>query len=184
MTARRGEAMRIVLFVVGAAIGYGILHDLVTAHLCVEYFTIAHPPVFPTESPILLALGWGVIATWWVGLALGIGLASAARFGHLPKMGLAEVRRPIVILLLVSAAAASVAGAIGALLVSSGVTPMIGEWAVMIPSERHVAFSAAAWAHGASYGVGGLGDLVVIIRTFRGRVKMPAILPLGRDSGA
>ena len=79
------EALKIVLFATLAAVCYGILHDQVTAHLCVEYFTIAHPPVFPTESPFWLAIGWGIIATWWVGLRLGVLLAVAARFGAKPE---------------------------------------------------------------------------------------------------
>ena len=79
------EALKIVLFATLAAVCYGILHDQVTAHLCVEYFTIAHPPVFPTESPFWLAIGWGIIATWWVGLPLGVLLAVAARFGAKPE---------------------------------------------------------------------------------------------------
>ena len=57
------EAFKIVAFCIAAAVVYGILHDQVTAHVCVEYFTIAHPPVFPTESPFWLAVGWGIIAT-------------------------------------------------------------------------------------------------------------------------
>ena len=39
-----------------AAIAYGILHDLVTAHVFAEYFTIGHPPVFHTDDPIRLHL--------------------------------------------------------------------------------------------------------------------------------
>lgn len=48
-----------------AGITYGILHDQVTARVCVEYFTIGHPKIFPTTSPTLLAIGWGIVATWW-----------------------------------------------------------------------------------------------------------------------
>lgn len=57
----------IVLFSIAAAIFYGIAHDQITARVCVEYFTIGHLPVFKTTSPTLLALGWGVLATWWLG---------------------------------------------------------------------------------------------------------------------
>lgn len=62
---------------------YGVLHDLVTAHVCVEYFTVGHPQLFEfeTDSPTLLALGWGVVATWWVGAGLGVPLALVARVG-------------------------------------------------------------------------------------------------------
>jgi hypothetical protein len=163
------EAVRIVLFATAAAIIYGVLHDLVTANLCIEYFTVAHPPIFPTRSPILLALGWGVIATWWVGLALGIGLAMAARIGAERKMGLDALRRPIVLLMVATAGAAIVAGAVGAGLSAAGFRPIPDIGVAMIPANRQVAFSADAWAHAASYGFGAVGGLFLIARTLRRR---------------
>ena len=48
------------------AAAYGILHDLITAHVCVEYFTIGHPRIVDSESPLVLALVWGVVAMWAV----------------------------------------------------------------------------------------------------------------------
>src|SRR4051794_17299349 len=102
----RLEAIKIILFGTLAAIVYGVLHDQITAHLCVEYFTIAHPPLFPTRSPFLLALGWGIVATWWVGLPLGIGLAIAARAGAAPRLGLIELRKPIIVLMIATGLAA------------------------------------------------------------------------------
>ena len=167
--ARRFEPVRIVLFAMLAAVGYGILHDQVTAHLCVEYFTIAHPPVFPTESPFLLALGWGILATWWVGLGLGGALAAAARLGPAPRLGLADLRRPILLLMAASAVAALVAGLCGAFLAATGAVPLPAEWAAVIAPDRQIAFAAAAWAHSASYAAGGLGGLLVIVRTIRRR---------------
>ena len=145
------EALKIVLFCTAAAITYGILHDQITAHVCIEYFTIAHPPVFPTESPFWLAIGWGVIATWWVGLPLGVLLAAAARIGAKPKYGLADLRRPILRMMVGCAILALLAGALGAILVAAGSVPVLGGWGEAIPRERHVAFSFAAWAHLGSY---------------------------------
>jgi hypothetical protein len=87
------EHLKIILACVAAAIIYGILHDQITARVCVEYFTIFHPPVFATQSPTLLAFGWGVIATWWVGLFLGLFLALAARVGPHPKLSVRELLR-------------------------------------------------------------------------------------------
>ncbi|MBV8223051.1 MAG: hypothetical protein JO293_06785, partial [Candidatus Eremiobacteraeota bacterium] len=76
------EGARIWVLCIAAAVLYGELHDQITARVCVEYFTIGHPPLFPTDDPTLLGLGWGVVATWWVGLVLGAGLAVAARAGR------------------------------------------------------------------------------------------------------
>ena len=65
------ESLKIIALCIFSAVLYGILHDQVTARVCVEYFTIGHPPVFATESPTLLAIGWGIIATWWGRAVLG-----------------------------------------------------------------------------------------------------------------
>jgi hypothetical protein len=167
----RMEVLKIVLFSTAAAIAYGILHDQVTAHVCVEYFTIAHPPVFPTESPFWLAIGWGIIATWWVGLPLGGLLAAAARLGSNPKLRLADLYRPIVLLMAACGIVAMLAGAVGAALVSARVPVLAPYWASVIPAEKHVAFAFAAWAHAASYLAGALGGMLLIGRTVRLRAR-------------
>ena len=95
------QGIKIVLTCVFAAVLYGIIHDQFTAHICVEYIWVFHPPVFSTTSPALLALGWGVIATWWMGAFLGVLLAFAARVGSRKKIDLSELLRPISELLLV-----------------------------------------------------------------------------------
>src|SRR3954449_4153763 len=107
------QFLLIILLCVLSAIFYGIIHDQITARICVEYFTIGHPPVFDTESPTLLGLGWGVIATWWVGLILGIPLAIAARAGRRPQRSAAELIRPILVLLACMAVTALLAGVVG-----------------------------------------------------------------------
>lgn len=166
--------LRIALFATAAAIVYGILHDMVTAHLCVEYFTIGHPPVFATTSPFLLALGLGVIATWWVGLPLGWGLAAAARMGSAPKLALRDLKRPVVTLMVVAGVAALISGSLAAWLIMHGHATMPSRWAAVIPSSKHAAFFADAWAHTASYGVGALGGLFVIGHTIRRRYRAAA----------
>ena len=156
------EALKIISFATLAAIIYGILHDQVTAHVSVEYFTIAHPPVFPTQSPFLLAIGWGIIATWWVGLPLGILLAVAARLGRNAKCGLGDLRRKIVLLMIVSGCTAMIAGVTGASLFAMHVMELTGEWATVIPKSRWPYFAFALWAHSASYLVGVLGGMFLV----------------------
>ena len=46
------ETIKIILMEVAAAIVYGILHDQITARVCVEYFTIGHAPIFHLDSAI------------------------------------------------------------------------------------------------------------------------------------
>lgn len=39
-----------------AAVVYGILHDQITARICVEYFTIGHARLIDSDSPTVLGL--------------------------------------------------------------------------------------------------------------------------------
>ena len=105
--------IRIIALSILAAIAFGIVHDQITARICVEYFTIGHPPIFNTDDPTRLAFGWGIVATWWVGLILGLGLAIAARAGRRPKRGADSLVRPIAWLLGIMAISALIAGLIG-----------------------------------------------------------------------
>jgi hypothetical protein len=89
------ETMRfitIVAMLVFAGIVYGILHDQVTARVCVEYFTVGHPPPIPSRSPTLLALAWGIVAAWFA-LSLGVGPASSARLGERPRLAASQLKR-------------------------------------------------------------------------------------------
>jgi hypothetical protein len=73
------ELIKVVALGLLGAIAYGVIHDQVTVRVCLEYFTIGHPPLIRSTSPTLLGLAWGVVATWWVGLPLGVMVALAAR---------------------------------------------------------------------------------------------------------
>src|SRR6266851_7327927 len=114
------QSIKIILTCVVAAVLYGIVHDQVTARICVEYFSVFHPPIFPTQSPTLLALGWGVIATWWMGAFLGVLLAIAARAGSRPKLSVVNLFKPIGKLLVVMAGCALLAGFSGFVLARQG----------------------------------------------------------------
>jgi hypothetical protein len=155
------ESLTIILLCIVAAIIYGILHDQVTARVCVEYFTIGHPPVFHTESPTLLACGWGVIATWWVGASLSVPTVLASRGGSWPKFKATDLVRPIACLLLVMAVSSLLAGIAGYFAAQAGVIRLLEPLASRVPTEKHVAFLAALWAHSAAYGVGFFGGLAL-----------------------
>jgi hypothetical protein len=163
------QSLGIVLMCVVAAVCYGIIHDQVTARVCVEYFTVGHPPVFGTDDPTLLGIGWGLIATWWVGLLLGVALAIVARTGSRPKRSVGSLVRPVAWLLAVMSACALGAGVLGWLLASSGAVFLIGPIARELPVDRHVAFLADLWAHSASYLVGLFGGIVVGLLVWRAR---------------
>jgi hypothetical protein len=163
------QCFAIVGLCVLAAVTYGVLHDQVTARVCVEYFTIGHPPIFGTQDPTLLGLGWGVLATWWVGVLLGLPLAAAARLGRRPQRTAASLIRPVTMLMLVSAGCALVAGVVGYGMAKLGVIGLFGPVGRAIPPARHVAFLADLWAHNASYLSGFVGGGILIFRVWQRR---------------
>lgn len=154
--------LAIVALCVGAAVAHGIAHDLVTAHLCVEYFTIGHPRIIETESPVALALFWGWFATWWMGAGLGLLLAIAARAGSRPKRRWRDLVGTVALVLLAMAAVALVAGLVGRFLAERGAVWLVGDLAERVPRERHVDYLTALWAHVASYAAGALGGVVAV----------------------
>ncbi len=49
----------------------GIALDLITANVAVEYFTVHHPRVVDSTSPWVMAVVWGIGASWWFGAIAG-----------------------------------------------------------------------------------------------------------------
>jgi hypothetical protein len=162
----------IIIISILAAILYGIIHDQVTARICVEYFTIAHPGLIDSDFPTVLGFFWGVVATWWAGLAVGIGLALAARAGRRPKLTSLQMIRPISILLGCMFVVAILAGIVGYLTSSAGIFTLIPRLASRIPDNKHVAFLTAGWAHSGSYLAGFFGGIVLCIRTWKRRKRI------------
>jgi hypothetical protein len=167
------QSVRIIFLSIAAAIIYGILHDQITARVCVEYFTIGHPQLFivPTDNPTLLGIGWGIVATWWVGLPLGIMLAIAAQAGSRTKCSARSLVLPIGKLLSVMAICALAAGIVGWFLARARLFVLVEPLAQRVPTEKHIAFLADLWAHNASYLVGIIGGVVLVVRTWRSRGK-------------
>ncbi|MHB0937026.1 MAG: hypothetical protein ACYDCO_27875 [Armatimonadota bacterium] len=141
------EALKIWSLCVAAAVLYGILHDQITVRVCPEYFTVYHPHLIDTSSLTVLAIAWGVAATWWVGAALGIPVAICARVGRNPRLSARQLLLPIGILLLVMGVSAMTAGLAGYFL--SPYAP-----------DR---FNADYYAHNASYLAGEIGGLALCL---------------------
>ncbi len=165
------SVLGIVALAVAAAVLYGLVHDLVTAHVCVEYFTIGHAGMGgpPDPSPVAQALHWGWAATWWMGALLGVLLAVAARAGPWPPRSPGSLVKPVLLVLGLMGLASAVAGLLGAFLAQRGDVRLVGVWAQAVPRERHVAFLADLWAHNAAYLAGGLLGLGLALRVVRER---------------
>lgn len=160
------QFLSIISLCVFLAVTYGIIHDQITARICVEYFTIGHAPIFGTNDPTLLGLGWGVLATWWVGIMLGLPLAVVARFGSRPKQSAISLIRPLLLLMVISAICAVMAGTMGGILARHGLVQLIEPMASKVPAERQVAFLIDLWAHNASYLAGFVGGGLIIGRVW------------------
>lgn len=177
------QKTKVVLLSLSAAIAYGIIHDQITARLCIEYFSLAHPPIFPVSSPTLLALCWGVAATCGVGLVLGILLAQASQSPGLPPMPVSALIIPILVLLATTAFAATVAGYMGFVLSQRSVISLSEllpyAWIDSLSRRQQDRFLAVWFAHAASYlfGVLGAGLLVLRIWNRRQRPRLLAVFP-------
>jgi hypothetical protein len=159
------EAIKIVALCILAGAVYGILHDQVTVRVCLEYFTVFHPNIFHTQSPTLLALGWGVLATWWVSIFLGIMLAIAARAGSRAKLTASQIFPKLLNLLAIMAIFALAAGIAGYFLQGLGME----YYATAIPKQIRHTFYADLWAHETSYLTGIIGGIILWIMVWRSR---------------
>jgi hypothetical protein len=168
--ARGMEALKIAIYCVVAAIVYGIIHDQVTARICVQYFTTFHPPIFHTQSPTLLAIGWGIIATWWGGVFFSVPLILSARAGARPTLRALELLPSIAWLLVSMGACALLSGITGYTLARRGV--LATNWLSFTdsPAVRY-RFMADWWAHSASYAAAFVGGIVLRALTYRKRAQ-------------
>jgi hypothetical protein len=165
------EALKIAVTCVVAAVLYGIVHDQFTARICIEYFTIVHPPLFHTQSPTLLGIGWGIVATWWVGVFFAVPMILAARAGSRPTLRASELVPSIASLLALMAASAVLFGITGYVLARRGVLDT--DWLTFSasPAMRY-RFMADWWAHTASYGAAFVGGVVLCVVTYRRRLRL------------
>ena len=183
------ESLKIWLLTIGATIAYGIAHDQVTARVSIEYFTVGHQEIFQTTSPTLIALGWGILATWWVGALMGLIFALVARFGSRPKTALRELLVPGGVLLACVGFTALVAGIAGFFAARAGLVSLGGYLATEVPAGGHARFIADLWAHTASYvaGLAGGSLLAAWVWIRRGRamptVTTPVLSPSPPTSG-
>ena len=160
--------IRIVALSIAAAVLSRSAHNLVTAHWCVEYFTVGHP-AWHTTSPLLPALAWGVMATWWVGLMLGIVLACAARLGPWPGLTARQLVGPVCVVLLSAGLADTLFGWRGTVKAGDGSARLPPRLAVALPPARHAPFVGAWFAHTAGEAVAVLGGFTIGLWALRKR---------------
>jgi hypothetical protein len=155
--------LAIVVGSVGLACVLGIGLDLVTANVAVEYFTVYHPRIVDTERPWLLAIVWGVGASWWFGAIAGVivGVINHRRPEPLPPRRILRwVAIACVVLWIIMIA----------------ILVAVLAFASTIPAEiRRPTFDydrrimAVAMAHQFEYILGAIAGLVIAIKTWRTR---------------
>lgn len=167
------ESIKIVAGTVGLSVVYGIAHDLVTAHIEVEYFTKFHPHIIDSESPIAMALLWGVIATWWMGLFVGVALAGSAQVGRLPRLSSK--------LVLLRTAKCLIAVYVAAMLtLALGLNTIHSVWP--IPGlDRNPRFSAVLITHNVSYLLSAAVAFGICLFNWRQRNRMLPPVMINRE---
>lgn len=148
MDAKAREGLRIILMCIGLSIAYGIPHDQISVRICPEYLTEWHEKLVNTDNPTLVALAFGVAATWWVGAALGILMAMAAQLGPFPVVSSRRVLWVVVGVLVMTALSAAIGGfwATGH---PTGHIPV--SFAAEVPADLQHRFGICYWMHTCSY---------------------------------
>ena len=157
------RALAIMLTCMFAAVLYGICANQVAARISIEFFTLLLPPIFGPEDPTLLGIGWGIVATWWVGLLMGGALALAARAGSWPKRSPESMLLPIGSITLITAAGAALAGLIARVGTANGWVWLLEPFASEVPEDRHADFLVVMWVHNGGYVVAALACVGVIV---------------------
>ena len=111
---RSAEFCKIVGASTLASVFYNVVHDQITAHVCLPYFTQGfHKNLLESfkgpilgrcrsvseqypNSPTIQGLIWQPTKSW-VGLPLGILIGAASRLGPWPKVGVNELIKPLAV---------------------------------------------------------------------------------------
>ena len=173
---------------IAASILYGWAHDMVTSHICVEYFTVGHRRMHSSNNPAIHALIWGVLATWWVGAGLGTGLALASQLGDGDTtIEISEIKKELGILLGLMGVGSLCAGSIGYVSARQGIQRLPEFFKAYWDGEKENGarerteglenrFLADGAAHNTAYAIGAVGGLSLIGYVLWKRVQKSKML--------
>jgi len=161
LTSQWVERAVFVLQVVAATCLLGIAIDVITANVAVEYFTVHHPHVVDSDSPWVMAVVWGVGASWWFGLiaAVLIWWMNTRRATPLPRKRVFHMVVPSMILIWVI-----MMGILGGVYALAGQIPA-EERRPTFESDRRL--MAVAMSHASEYILGGIVTVVLMVRVAR-----------------
>jgi hypothetical protein len=147
----------------GLACSLGICLDLVTANIAVEYFSVHHPTIVPTANPWILAIVWGVAASWWFGAIAGLVIASINHWRQTPLEPRRILKWNLIACILIWVTLVTV------------VLSVIAIAELIPPDKRRATFEhdrrlvAVAMAHQYEYLLGAIALVVIAIMTWRSR---------------
>lgn len=164
--------VRIFLVIVLGAIGFacllGIALDLVTANVAVEYFTVHHPRIVASDNPWVLAIVWGIAASWWFGAIAGAVVATVNQRRPEPLPPLRILKWTFfacVVLWLI------MIGILLAALALSNLIPLEQRRPTFESDRRLI---AVALAHQSEYVLGAIAGLIIAVMTWRAKTKSNA----------
>ncbi len=139
----------------------GVCVDLVTANVAVDYFAVHHPPIVNSRNPWVLAVIWGIAASWWAGAISGFIIALVNHRRTVPLQTSRLFSWTIIACALIW-------------VIMIGIVVVIISLAGSIPEEiRRPTFEydrrlvAVAMAHQYEYAFGAIATCVIAILTWR-----------------
>lgn len=145
----------------------GVCLDLVTANVAVEYFSVHHPTIVPTENPWALAWIWGIAASWWFGAIAGLIVASINHRRQQPLEPFRILRWVVIACVVLWIVMIAILVSVMAI---SGTIP-VEQRPTTFESDRRLV--AVAMAHQYEYILGAIAMLIVSVMTWRAKSRQP-----------
>lgn len=165
----------IVILAVAMAVAFGVVHNLVTVQISPANFTIGHAQIVPTDSPVVLAIAWGIVTPFVAGLLVGVPLSMVATIGRRPQLSAAQLALPIAGLCMVMAIGSVVGGAVAYARARSGSHDVPQSLALRVPVQEFVPFASVRTAHAWAHRAGFAGGVVLWLYAWRLRKAQPNI---------
>lgn len=178
--AQRWREYVFLIVVVLIALAYGVVNDFISSSISWEYFYYGknlEGVLGPTTPPDSLALHWeatkiGMMATWTVGLLLGVAVLFANNpHKTLPRLPYSHLYRLIALPIL----AAAIFGAIGGLLGATGyLSNLTADFRMLAENDlwRPERFCCAWGIHLGGYVGGPIGGAIAVVLLLRKRIRL------------
>jgi hypothetical protein len=153
----------IIVLTVAACSAFGGMLDWITTRVCPEYFQVHNPTAW----------------IWTTALVLGLGIATAGRFGERPRFKWIFYTRPLIGVFLITSIIAAAAWGLGYVAAKHEELGVYHATALLIPAAKLPVFIAAESAHQMSWLSGVLGGVALCGWSWKKRVEIEATL--GRD---